>query len=582
VNDQIPINRFQSERVTAWVPVGIIPPPTISGPPTSFSSGPAMVRHSRTIKSDEGYGTNSQLDAQSIYSISTWNMNQDQRNIQRKRMPLPSPESAHLLPEGARQRHESDQIASFIDGNSTTGEPTLQSPSEHGSPELSVAGDTCEAASNWSVSCEEQGIELPNELLPIQAKLVEQIKADYILNWRACLGHIRSRPSQQSASTSRQQRLETSRSSRPPPPSAKSLGKRRREEGEDPDDVPSSDDDHKRRRATCEVDDSESKLFACPYAKYNPTRYSERNEVEASYRGCSSKLLRNIGRVKQHLYRTHTRPAQYCPRCGREFDRQDFLEAHIRETTTCNLQELPFKEKMTAEQKDSVHKKTPGKHPRKAWLEIFRILFPGAREPSSPYAETGSPEAIQDFLAFFKERGPQRISATIMRNELSLERYAPSMLDAAVETAVQDLVREYGNDFHCLPADNSQYSNDPGPLAEISTTVPVIPEAVNPSLQQLEAGLSLTDHTGSGSNAASFVAQQPAEQLTEFPEWYPGYPCPADESAYYQNLGSNMLIASANSNHILQGQMPMPIEMWRPGTLNQPQGRRLQRIVEGA
>ena len=27
-NDQIPINRFQSERVTAWVPDGIIPPPT--------------------------------------------------------------------------------------------------------------------------------------------------------------------------------------------------------------------------------------------------------------------------------------------------------------------------------------------------------------------------------------------------------------------------------------------------------------------------------------------------------------------------------------------------------------------------
>ena len=554
MNDQIPINRFQSEEVTAWVPVGIIPPPTNSGPPTSFSSSPAMVRNSRTIKSDEGYCTNSQLDAQSIYSMSTWNMNQDQRNIQWKRMHLPSPESVHLLPEGSRQRRENDQIT-FIDGSSTAGEPTLQSPSEHGSPELSVAGDACEAASNWSLSCEEQGMELPNELLPIQAKLVEQIKADYILNWRACRGHIRSRPSQQSASAPRQQGLETSRSSRPPLPSAKSLGKRRREEGEDPDDVPSSDDDRKRRRATCEVDDPENKLFACPYAKYNPVRYSERNEVEASYRGCSSKLLRNISRVKQHLYRIHTRPAQYCPRCGREFDGQDLLEAHIRETTTCNVQELPFKEKMTTEQKDSVHKKTPGKHPCKAWFEIFRILFPDARKPSSPYAETGSPAAIQDFLAFFEERGPQRISAMIMQNESSLERYIPSMLDVAVEIAVQDLVREFGNDFHCLPADNSQYSNNPGPLAEVSTTVPAIPEAVNPGLQQLEAGPNLTDYMGSGSTAASFVAQRPTEQLTEFPEWYSGYPCPADESAYYQNLGSNMFIASANSNHVLQGQM---------------------------
>ena len=170
----------------------------------------------------------------------------------------------------------------------------------------------------------------------------------------------------------------------------------------------------------------------------------------------------------------------------------------------------------------------------------------------------------------------------ITQNEPSLERYALSMLDAAVEAAVQDLVREFGNNFHCLPADNSQYSNDPGPLAEISTTVPAISEAVYPSLQQLEAGLSLTDHTGSGSNAASFVAQQPAEQLPDFLEWHYSYPCPADESAYYQNLGSNMFIASANSNHIPQGQMQMPIEMWQPGTLNQPQGRRLQRIAEGA
>ena len=532
-----------------------------------------MVRNSRTIKSDEGYCTNSQPDAQSIYSMSTWTMNQDQRSIQRKQMPLPSPESVHLLPEDSRERHENDQNTSFIDGSSTTGEPTLQSPSEHGSPELSVAGDICEAASNWSVSCEEQGMELPNELLPIQAELVAQIKADYILNWRACRGHIRSRPGQQSTSTSRQQRLETSRSSRPPPPSAKSLGKRRREEGDDPDDVPSSDDDRKRRRATCEVDDPENKLFACPYAKYDPARYSERNEVETSYRGCSCALLRDIARVKQHLYRTHTRPAQYCPRCGREFDRQDLLEAHIRETTSCTVQELPFKEKMTAEQKDSVHKRTPRKHPSKVWFEIFRILFPDARTPSSPYAETGSPAAIQDFLAFFEERAPQRISAMIMQNEPSLERYATSMLDAAVETVVQDLVREFGNDFHCLPADNSQYSNDPGPLAEVSTTVPAIPEAVNPSLQQLEAGPNLTDYTGPGSDAASLAAQQPAEQLIEFPEWYSGYLCPADESAYYQNLGSNS---------ILQGQMQMPIEMWQPGTLNQPRGRRLQRIAEGA
>jgi hypothetical protein len=169
----------------------------------------------------------------------------------------------------------------------------------------------------------------------------------------------------------------------------------------------------------------------------------------------------------------------------------------------------------------------------------------------------------------------------IMQNGPSLERYAQSMLEAAVETAVQDLVREFGDDFHYLPTDNSQSSNDPGPLIEVSATVPAIPEVVNPNLQQLEAGQSLSDFAGSGSNAASFGHQRPTEQLMDFPEWYSDYPYPADESAYYSNPGSGMFMASPSSN-ILQGQMQMPVEMWQPGTLNQPQGRRLQRIAEGA
>jgi hypothetical protein len=540
------MNRFESEPEGAWVPLRIAPPLSNSGLLTSFSSSPAMARIGRTIKSDEGYCTNSQLDAQSVHSMSTWNMNQDPRSIQRRRIPLPSAESVNLSPEGSRQRPENDQTNSFIGGHSITGGPTQQSPSEHGSPELSAAGDTCEVASNWSVSCDEQGMELPTELLPLQAELVEQIKADYILNWRACHGHIRSRPSEQSTAGSRQQRFETSRSTKPPAPSASYLGKRRREEDENPDDVPSSDDDdRKRRRAPCETVDPENRLFACPYAKYDPTRYSEMNEAETNYRRCSSKVLKSIARVKQHLYRVHTRPAQYCSRCGTEFDRQDLLEAHMRETTPCDIQELPFKEKMTAEQRDSVHKRTPGKQPRQAWFEIFRILFPDARKPSSPYAETGSPASIQDFLAYCKERGAQIVSARLKQIDPSWERYVLSMLEAVMETTLQDLVREFGNDFRCLPVDNLQHSSDPGLLAEVSTTLPAIPEAINPSLQHLEVGPSLTDYTGSGSNAAGFVPQPPAGQLIEYLDLLSVDPYLVDESAYCQYPGSSTFAALA-------------------------------------
>jgi hypothetical protein len=169
----------------------------------------------------------------------------------------------------------------------------------------------------------------------------------------------------------------------------------------------------------------------------------------------------------------------------------------------------------------------------------------------------------------------------ITQHGLSLEPYAQSMLEAAVETAVQDLVREFGDDFRCLPTDNSQSLSDPGPLIEVSATVPAIPEVVNPNLQQLEPGQSLSDFAGSGSNAASFGYQRPAEQLMVLTELDSGYPYPLDESAYYPNPGSGMFMASSSSN-ILQGQMQMPVEMWQPGTLSQTQGRRLQRIAEGA
>jgi hypothetical protein len=154
-----------------------------------------------------------------------------------------------------------------------------------------------------------------------------------------------------------------------------SVKKRRREPEEDPDQLPSSDDDNKRRRIDSELDDSASRLFACPYAKYDPTRYSERNQTETNYRGCSSKPLRNIARVKQHLYRKHMQPEHYCPRCGGQFDRRDTLIAHSRETNLCEVRELPFKE-VTSDQRNAVHERAPGKSACKVWYETYRILFP--------------------------------------------------------------------------------------------------------------------------------------------------------------------------------------------------------------
>jgi hypothetical protein len=100
----IPINRFQSEPQASWDPLRLAPPP---GPirgrthaqqkparrPASnnrLSPGPGSDQISRTNETDEGYYTNSQLDAQSVHSMNLWNMNQERQNIQARQMLAPS------------------------------------------------------------------------------------------------------------------------------------------------------------------------------------------------------------------------------------------------------------------------------------------------------------------------------------------------------------------------------------------------------------------------------------------------------------------------------------------------------------
>jgi hypothetical protein len=99
----IPINRFQTEPQASWNHLRVAPPAgPISGRapaqqklarrPASnnrLSPGPGSDQISRTNETDEGYYTNSQIDAQSVHSMNMWNMNRDQQNIQARQMLAP-------------------------------------------------------------------------------------------------------------------------------------------------------------------------------------------------------------------------------------------------------------------------------------------------------------------------------------------------------------------------------------------------------------------------------------------------------------------------------------------------------------
>jgi hypothetical protein len=100
----IPNNCFQSGPQAPWDPVRLAPPPgPINGRAhpqqklarrltsnNQLSPGPGSDQISRTNETDEGYYTNSQLDAQSVHSMSIWNSNQDRQNIPARQMLAPS------------------------------------------------------------------------------------------------------------------------------------------------------------------------------------------------------------------------------------------------------------------------------------------------------------------------------------------------------------------------------------------------------------------------------------------------------------------------------------------------------------
>jgi hypothetical protein len=484
-----------------------------------------------------------------------------------------------LCLEPPKRGSREEQPYSFTNSTRTIEDGLVDRLHDHGSSESSTVETHSDVSADWSVFEDQQDAELPTELVPIQATLVEQLIAGYISDWRPSHGHVRSRAGEETTVSGRG-RSQASRSSRKLAPSSKSLGKRRKEPQQDPDDSPSSDDDCKRRRLNGKAEASVGRLFACPYAKYDPTRYSERNEIEVNYRGCSSALLRSISRVKQHLYRVHEQPEHYCGRCGMEFDHQELWINHSRETPICELRDPPFKEKMTTEQKNAVRKRTPGKDPRKIWYEIFEILFPSARVPNSPYAEIGSPEAVQDFLVYFQERSPQMLSALILQNTLLLGTYEQSMLDAAVGMAVPRLVREFGINFHREPEDISQASNNISLATDASMTVSAIQEQANSTMQHTEAGLSRTDWTGTGSPTASLENQQPNEQFIEFPASHYHHTYAIDGGDYSQTPRASRFTGSNHWDDVLQSLISAPVSVWPHETWSQSPGQSLQRWAD--
>ena len=95
-------------------------------------------------------------------------------------------------------------------------------------------------------------------------------------------------------------------------------------------------------------------------------------------------FYRSDWRHRQHLYRVHSRPDYYCPRCYEVFESSSLLDVHVRQANSCTVIDCPYPEKLTDEQMKALKRKWPGKSMEECWYIIFRILFPNTPVPSNP------------------------------------------------------------------------------------------------------------------------------------------------------------------------------------------------------
>ncbi|KAJ9610740.1 hypothetical protein H2200_005517 [Cladophialophora chaetospira] len=229
------------------------------------------------------------------------------------------------------------------------------------------------------------------------------------------------------------------------------------EEGDDNDEEEEVPHRKKPRLNQCDSQNPESHpLLACPYAKYDPIRYSERNSnlEEKRYRRCSTICLTSIARLKQHLYRVHNRPEYYCSSCFAIFGSKGEYQEHSRARPACDVKDCPFSEKMDEDQFKSVKRRKPGEEPRAAWFGIFRVLFPTAQLPHSPYVGDKDLPVIaqtaEQYMDFLVDNLPRRASLAIGPSFTDENPMFQYLLSSVIEQSLGIIIQELYGEFRAL------------------------------------------------------------------------------------------------------------------------------------
>ncbi|KAF5591727.1 hypothetical protein FPCIR_6007 [Fusarium pseudocircinatum] len=171
--------------------------------------------------------------------------------------------------------------------------------------------------------------------------------------------------------------------------------------------------------------------LACPFTIYAPDEYQR----------CLLKDdLQSIEDLKEHLFRCHSRPI-HCLICYRAFDTLIQRDDHVL-SETCQKRDagplygLNESQKAKLIRRDSWHFGE-----RRRWYRIWSVVFPGSKNPPSPYLDRGLGLSISMMRDFWELYGSQCVSDCLEHEELTDDQ-GDSVERVLYELALEDLLGE--------------------------------------------------------------------------------------------------------------------------------------------
>jgi hypothetical protein len=178
---------------------------------------------------------------------------------------------------------------------------------------------------------------------------------------------------------------------------------------------------------------------------------------------------------------------------------------------------------MTAEQMANVKRRKPGKTPSDTWFGLFRILFPEAPLPESPYVESVSTDAIRAFIDHFQRRA-QAILSSLIREQLGttlvLHSDQQRIIDSALESAIARLVMQIGGAEQEVEAPQVPLESSEIEIQDVSywpTGVPLLDEGTEEShmLESSDPFMASSNHDDPH-NPLIGTSSWPFERLDDF------------------------------------------------------------------